>query len=69
MQGWSVIVLVMIPLNGTANGVSWLLEVGRLVADFGCLGFFLFLVTFVLFFTHDDGSVNKSLESLVVAFS
>lgn len=67
MQGLSVIVLVMILLYGAADGV-----VGGFVNDFAVFvrfGFFLFLVAFVLFFTHDTGSVKQSLESLVGAFS
>ena len=54
VEGVSVIVFVMVLLDGIANGVGL---VDHLVV-FVHFGFFLFLVTFVLFFTHDGGSVD-----------
>lgn len=65
IQGLSIIVLVMILLDGIANRIGFVDH----FAVFVCLGFFLFFMTFVLFFTHDGGSFVQSLESLAGAFS
>lgn len=50
-----MIVLLMILRYGIANGVGGLVAY---LAVFVGLGFFLFLMTFVLLFTHDDGSID-----------
>ncbi len=65
LQMLLMIVLVVVLHDGIANGVGL---VGNLVI-FVHLGFFLFFMTFVLFFAHDSGSVVQSLESLAGAFS
>ncbi len=61
-----MIVLVMVLLDGIADRIGGL---NAALADFVRFGLFLFLVAFVRFFAHGDGSIVQSLESLAGAFS